>query len=108
MKTITRFFGLASIVAIFIFLDACKGEKGDIGPSGTAGVAGPTGTTGLTGSAGATGATGTANVIYGSWVDMNVVGYWYKLSGATTQNNLSFQSNNGWEVILPLPLHKIY
>ena len=63
MKTITRILGVALTVAMFIFLDACKGEKGDVGPAGTAGptgVAGPTGTTGATGT---TGKDGNANAI---------------------------------------------
>jgi hypothetical protein len=60
MKTITRLLGLFAIVAMFIFLDACKGEKGDIGPAGATGAIGPTGVTGATGPAGAT---GNANVI---------------------------------------------
>ena len=67
MKTITRILGVALTVAMFIFLDACKGEKGDVGPAGTAGPTGVAGTTGANGAVGATGATGTANVIYSPW-----------------------------------------
>jgi hypothetical protein len=60
MKTITRLLGLASIVAMFIFLDACKAEKGDVGPIGPIGPIGATGAIGASGATGATGATGTA------------------------------------------------
>jgi hypothetical protein len=70
-----------------IFMDACKGEKGDVGPSGTAGVAGPTGANGATGVAGPT---GTANVVYGTWQDMNNTNFWYKLGTANTGGD-----NNG-------------
>jgi hypothetical protein len=75
MKTITRLLGLASIVAMFIFLDACKAEKGEVGPIGATGAVGAVGAAGAKGDkgdkgdAGATGATGNANVIqisYGS------------------------------------------
>ena len=68
MKTITRILGVALMVAMFIFLDACKAEKGDIGPigpigptgaNGANGVIGATGAIGATGTTGATGATGT-------------------------------------------------
>ena len=68
MKTITRILGVALTVAMFIFLDACKAEKGDIGPigpigptgaNGANGVIGATGAIGATGTTGATGATGT-------------------------------------------------
>jgi hypothetical protein len=88
MKTITRLLGLASIVAMFIFLDACKGEKGDVGPTGTtgtAGVAGPTGATGAIGPIGATGATGNANVIQINYGSVTHTGseLFYNLTGMT-------------------------
>ncbi len=75
MKTITRLLGLASMVAMFIFLDACKTEKGEIVPMGATGAVGATGATGAKGDKGDKGdtgaieATGNANVIqisYGS------------------------------------------
>jgi hypothetical protein len=72
MKTITKLLGLFAVVAMFIFLDACKGEKGEVGPIGATGSVGATGATGATGAiglTGVTGATGNANVIqinYGS------------------------------------------
>jgi hypothetical protein len=69
MKTITRLLGLVSMVAMFIFLDACKTEKGEIGPIGATGAVGATGATGATGVAGPKGDPGNANVIqitYGS------------------------------------------
>jgi len=64
MKTTARIFGILMVMAIVIFMDACKGEKGDIGPSGANGV-GATGATGATGSKGDPGTTttGTNNVI---------------------------------------------
>ncbi len=74
MKTITRLLGLASIVAMFIFLDACKGEKGDVGPIGTTGAVGATGAVGGIGATGATGATGTANVQYSDWIPFTLTG----------------------------------
>ena len=58
MKTITRILGVAFMVAMFIFLDACKGEKGDVGPVGATGTIGATGTNGATGVTGATGVAG--------------------------------------------------
>ncbi len=104
MKTITKFLSVASIVAMFIFLDACKAEKGDLGPigpigptgangaigatgaNGTIGATGATGATGTTGAkgdkgdkgdtgaTGATGATGTANVQYSDWIPFTLTG----------------------------------
>ena len=56
MKTITRILGLALMVAMFIFLDACKGEKGDVGPAGATGTNGTTGATGVAGPKGDPGA----------------------------------------------------
>ena len=84
MKTITRIFGILAIMAVAIFMDACKGTQGDVGPQGTTGATGAgatgaigatgtTGTTGTTGQTGATGATGTAgtsNVFYSDWLDL--------------------------------------
>ena len=58
MKTITRILGVALTVAMFIFLDACKAEKGDLGPIGPIGPTGANGTNGAIGATGATGATG--------------------------------------------------
>ena len=58
MKTITRILGVTLTVAMFIFLDACKAEKGDIGPIGSTGANGTNGTIGATGATGATGTTG--------------------------------------------------
>jgi hypothetical protein len=59
MKTITRIFAMLAVMSAVIFMDACKGPAGDVGP---AGVAGPIGATGVAGP------TGTANVIYSPWV----------------------------------------
>jgi hypothetical protein len=67
MKTITRVLGLFAVVAMFIFLDACKAEKGEVGPIGATGAVGATGAKGDKGDTGATGAAGTANVIYSPW-----------------------------------------
>ncbi|MDZ7898626.1 MAG: collagen-like protein [Arcicella sp.] len=104
MKTITRLLGLFAVVAMFIFLDACKAEKGDIGPigpigpigatgaNGANGTNGATGATGATGAAGAkgdkgdkgdTGATGTANVIYSAWIP-------FSTSSSTTAPQYTF------------------
>ena len=94
MKTITRILGVALTVAMFIFLDACKGEKGDVGPAGTAGptgVAGPTGTNGAVGATGANGAngakgeTGNANVILLNYGLVTHTGaeLFYNLTGMT-------------------------
>lgn len=82
MKTITRFLGLASIVAIFIFLDACKGEKGDVVP---AGVTGAVGANGAIGANGQKGDTGTANVIYSDWMPLTLTGSITSSSVATIQ-----------------------
>ena len=59
MKTITRILGVALTVAMFIFLDACKAEKGDLGPIGPIGPTGANGTNGAIGATGAIGVTGT-------------------------------------------------
>jgi hypothetical protein len=59
MKTTTKFLYVATILALFVSLYACKGPAGDIGP------AGPTGTTGATG---ATGPAGTSGAIYSDWI----------------------------------------
>ncbi len=77
MKTITRIFAMLTVIAAVIFMDACKGEKGDIGPQGTAGVAG---VAGPQGNVGVAGPQGTANVIYGTWQDMSTSNLWYKLT----------------------------
>ena len=98
MKTITRILGLALMVAMFIFLDACKGEKGDVGPAGTTGIIGATGTAGATGAigptgvTGATGATGNANVIqinYGSVTHTGTTDLFYNLTSITEAQILS-------------------
>jgi hypothetical protein len=95
MKTITRLLGLFAVVAMFIFLDACKGEKGDIGPAGAtgaAGVAGAIGPTGVTGATGPAGATGNANVIQYTYTTARLAGseMAYAVTGITqTQLNNS-------------------
>ncbi len=106
MKTITRIFGILAVMSAVIFMDACKGEKGDVGPIGTNGVAGPTGANGAVGVAGPT---GTANVIYSGWIDMNVVGYWYKLSSSNGGNTNGGGSTNvfashGWGADFAAPI----
>ena len=35
MKVITKFLSFAIVMVMFILLDACKAEKGDVGPAGT-------------------------------------------------------------------------
>jgi hypothetical protein len=80
MKTITRLLGLFAVVAIFIFLDACKAEKGEVGPAGATGAVGATGATGAKGDkgdkgdTGAVGATGNANVIQVSYASRTHTG----------------------------------
>jgi hypothetical protein len=108
MKTITRIFGMFLMAMAIIFMDACKGEKGDVGPSGTTGVAGPTGANGAVGVAGPT---GTANVVYGTWQDMNNTNFWYKLGASNTTggaNNgggsYNAFSNRGWGCDIPAPI----
>jgi hypothetical protein len=101
MKTKHRIFGMLLMAMAIIFMDACKGEKGDVGPAGTAGVAGPTGANGAVGVAGPT---GTANVIYGSWIDMNVAGYWYKLGSANTGGGNTNNNSYGWGADFAAPI----
>jgi hypothetical protein len=107
MKTITRIFGMLAVMSAVIFMDACKGEKGDVGPIGTTGVAGPTGANGAVGLAGPT---GTANVVYGTWQDMNNSSFWYKLGTANTggSNNggggTNVYSGHGWGCDIPAPI----
>jgi hypothetical protein len=59
MKTTTKFLYVATILALFISLYACKGPAGDVGPAGPAGATGATGATGPAGSSGA---------IYSEWI----------------------------------------
>jgi hypothetical protein len=99
MKTITRIFGMLLMAVAIIFMDACKGEKGDVGPSGTAGVAG---VAGPQGNVGVAGPQGTANVIYGTWQDMNNVNFWYRLSSLA--NAGIAYSGRGWGCDIPAPI----
>lgn len=59
MKTTTKFLYVATILALFVTLYACKGPAGDVGPAGS---------TGATGATGATGSTGTSGAIYSDWI----------------------------------------
>jgi hypothetical protein len=59
MKTTTKFLYVATILALFVSLFACKGPAGDVGPAGP---------TGATGAIGATGAAGTSGAIYSEWI----------------------------------------
>jgi hypothetical protein len=66
MKTTTRIFGMLAIMALAIFMDACKGTQGDVGPQGATGAIGATGATGAKGDKGDAGTsttTGSSNVI---------------------------------------------
>jgi hypothetical protein len=62
MKTTTKFLYVATVLALFVTLYACKGPAGDVGPAGA------TGATGATGSTGATGASGASGAIYSEWI----------------------------------------
>jgi hypothetical protein len=63
MKTTTKFLYVATILALFISLYACKGPAGDVGPAGPAGATGATGATGPAGAAGSSG----SSAIYSPW-----------------------------------------
>ncbi len=99
MKTITRLLGLASIVAMFIFLDACKGAAGDVGPIGVTGAVGAVGATGTKGDkgdkgdTGATGATGNANVIQISYTSKTHTGLDLQYALPTTITKAIFDNS---------------
>jgi hypothetical protein len=59
MKTTTKFLYVATVLALFISLYACKGLAGDVGP---------TGATGATGATGPAGASGSSGAIYSDWI----------------------------------------
>jgi hypothetical protein len=111
MKTITRIFAMLAVMSAVIFMEACKGEKGDVGPIGTTGANGVAGPTGANGAVGAVGATGTANVIYGTWQDMNNSNFWYKLGASNTTGganngggNTNVFSGYGWGCDINAPI----
>ncbi|MDZ7898074.1 MAG: collagen-like protein [Arcicella sp.] len=64
MKKTTKFLFVATFLAIFVTLFACKGPAGEIGPAGPTGAAGATGATGATGPAG----TSASAAIYSEWI----------------------------------------
>jgi hypothetical protein len=115
MKTITRILGFFAVVAMLIFLDACKAEKGEIGPIGATGAVGAVGATGAKGDkgdkgdTGATGATGNANVIQISYTSRTHVGVdlQYVLPAAITKDIIDksivsvyvLASNGNWYVL---------
>lgn len=116
MRTTIKSLGTAIIMATLLFT-SCKGPQGDIGPAGAAGptgAAGANGTNGVKGDkgdTGATGATGTANVIYGTWQDMNNANFWYRLGSSSTTggaNNgggsINVFSGHGWGCDINAPI----
>lgn len=64
MKTTIKVIGTAMLLASIIFMNACKGPQGEVGPQGPKGDTGATGPAGPKGDTGASGSgTGTSNVI---------------------------------------------
>lgn len=104
MKTTIKLLSTGLLISQ-IFFSACKGPAGDPGPAGADGKQGLAGIQGVAGATGVPGATGTANVIYGNWINMNVAGYWYNLSGVDGNNPAySYQTNHGWGANFAAPI----
>ena len=71
MKIVNKFFGVAIVMAMILFTNACKGPAGDIGPAGATGA---TGAIGATGPAGASGASVTQVTFTTTYVPSNSTG----------------------------------
>lgn len=69
MKTIKK---LVYVLFAVAFLFAACSKEGPQGPKGDKGATGPRGATGAKGDRGPKGATGTANIIYSSWLSVDL------------------------------------
>lgn len=65
MKTNVKLVKVITLFMLTVFMVACSGEDGAMGPAGPKGEQGPQG------AAGPQGETGTANVIHSDWVERN-------------------------------------